>query len=303
VGLKLHLTLVILLSVLVIILMQSFQTVSEPKIMAHSMEKENLILVHSFPTNSILLRGLVEYLEDDFNVYFIDLPGFTRKVSAPQQFSMDSNVRYLEQRISELSLDSYIIGGISFGFLVVNRTDLDPERCKAILAIEPYINKMYLNLGFAKSLLLTSLLDTAVENDDIAEKFWHNSYADDILSFLSGYTEDISRTMLKEIDGGTFFSTARYLIENEDPVVFKENIPYVLVINKEDQTVDALPIIKLFESSVRSDNLLIVYTNIEHYPKSITKEYFSDRFSPESVSAMINWVNSRVSVPVANAPL
>lgn len=40
------------------------------------MKKENLVLLHSFPTNSILLSGYIEYLSD----YFIDLPGFTKVV-------------------------------------------------------------------------------------------------------------------------------------------------------------------------------------------------------------------------------
>src|SRR5262245_1413182 len=36
------------------------------------MTKEKLILVHSFPTNSILLSGLTDYLSDYLEVYWID---------------------------------------------------------------------------------------------------------------------------------------------------------------------------------------------------------------------------------------
>lgn len=40
--------------------------------------RENLVLLHSFPTNSIIFTDLIRYLNNFFVVHFIDLPGFTR---------------------------------------------------------------------------------------------------------------------------------------------------------------------------------------------------------------------------------
>src|SRR3989338_8142785 len=42
--------------------------------------KPHLVLVHSFPTNSNILSGLIEFLEQYFTVHFIDLPGFTKQI-------------------------------------------------------------------------------------------------------------------------------------------------------------------------------------------------------------------------------
>ncbi len=40
-----------------------------------SPRKENLVLVNAFLTNSLVLRGLIDYLNNFFRVHFIDLPG------------------------------------------------------------------------------------------------------------------------------------------------------------------------------------------------------------------------------------
>ena len=74
------------------------------------MTTENLVLVHSFPTNSILLKGLVEFLNDHFNLYFIDLPGFTQKSPPIQQITIDNYSAYVEKYINNLKIDHYILG-------------------------------------------------------------------------------------------------------------------------------------------------------------------------------------------------
>src|SRR5262245_52978902 len=102
------------------------------------MEKENLVLVHSFPTKSILLRGLADYLNDSFETYCIDLPGFTRQVPPLPRISWDAFSRFTESRIRELSLDSYVAAGISFGFRVVNNMAVD-EKCRGILGLVPFL--------------------------------------------------------------------------------------------------------------------------------------------------------------------
>lgn len=112
--------------------------------------KPHLVLVHSFPTNSVLLHGLEEFLSDYFSVHFIDLPGF-HKDSPPfeRKITLKKFSDYLDQKISELKADKYIAGGVSFGFLVVNNAKLD-KRCKAILAMEPFVNTKCLNFSFWK---------------------------------------------------------------------------------------------------------------------------------------------------------
>lgn len=78
------------------------------------MSKNNLVLVHSFPTNSTLLNGFTEFLEDFFNVYFIDLPGFNIDVSPMKDISFDNYSKFVENKIKQLQLDNYFLGGVSF---------------------------------------------------------------------------------------------------------------------------------------------------------------------------------------------
>src|SRR6266496_3587000 len=102
------------------------------------MMKHNLVLVHSFPTNSILLRGLIEYLSDYFNVHFVDLPGFTKGTTPLPHITLSGYSAFLEEKINELGLETYLVAGISFGFAVVNKAK-HSNKCLGILAIEPYI--------------------------------------------------------------------------------------------------------------------------------------------------------------------
>ena len=112
------------------------------------MKKPHLLLVHSFPTNSILLHGLEEFLADYFTVHFIDLPG-SHKNNPPFHgaVTLKKFSDYFDQKIAELDADEYIVGGVSFGFLVINNAKLD-KRCKAILAMEPFLNTTCLNIPF-----------------------------------------------------------------------------------------------------------------------------------------------------------
>src|SRR5262245_44001214 len=101
------------------------------------MTKENLILIHSFPTNSLLLQGFIEYLNDYVNVYPIDLPGFTQSGPALAKISLNQYTQFVERCIQALAVESYWLGGVSFGFAVVNGVQPD-LRCKGFMAIEPY---------------------------------------------------------------------------------------------------------------------------------------------------------------------
>lgn len=109
-------------------------------------EKENLILVHSFPTNRILLAPLIEYLQDYFNVFPVDLPGFKSDVLPLKQISFQGYCDFLDEKIKQLKLPHYVVAGISFGFIVVNCAKLD-EKCKAVMAVEPYLNTYHLRFG------------------------------------------------------------------------------------------------------------------------------------------------------------
>lgn len=176
--------------------------------------KPHLLLVHSFPTNSVLLRGLKEFLDDYFIVHFIDLPGFHKDVppfNGSITFKKFSN--YFEQKILELDLKEYVVAGVSFGFLVVNSAKLD-KRCKAILAMEPFINTDCLNISFldkGKYKTITSLLKI-VRLVGIESKIWESDWFNKYLQNISNYPEDRVNTIIRHIDPRTFFTVMNLLL-------------------------------------------------------------------------------------------
>ncbi len=258
-------------------------------------KKENLILVHSFPTNSILLAGLTEYLDDFFNVYFIDLPGFTGEVRPLKRVSLKRYSNFLNSKIKKLNLNHFVIGGISFGFAVVNDVNLDKRKCRAIFAIEPYINCEYLHQGFIQRFLYTHMLEAFVHKPSAIDRVWHSDFSKRVLAFLSGQTAERMDMIMKEIDGRTFFNTALCIIENKKDIKFKKDIPYVLFVNNNDETVAAAKIVALFEKSIPQNNLLVIYTDIDHYPKDVSKKYFKSKLSDKKVKTVVSWLSQKIT--------
>jgi pimeloyl-ACP methyl ester carboxylesterase len=238
--------------------------------------REHLILVHSFPTNSILLRGLTEFLGDIFIVHFIDLPGFTTNVPPLAEVSFENYARFVEQRIEALGLETYLLGGVSFGFLVVNMARVD-HRCRAILAMEPFLNVRGLRATSLERFLLRSLTKTVVAvraSDFLWKSLWFRRFLG-----RKGPKERME-IVFREVDARTFFETATLILSRTADARFQD-LPYVLLINPEDQTVGHEYVTHVFQREAR--RLLVVETTVEHYPRDLTKEYFLDRISAEQI--------------------
>lgn len=120
------------------------------------MTKENLVIVHSFPTNSIVLHNLTAYIEEYYKVYFIDLLGFTLN-SPLEEINIRNYSHALDEKIGELGIKNYIIAGISFGFWVASEAEL--KGAKAIIAVEPYIGYKSLRIGGFKRFSYFLLID------------------------------------------------------------------------------------------------------------------------------------------------
>jgi len=252
-------------------------------------KKENLILVHSFPTNSIVLAGLVEFLDDYFHVYFIDLPGFTKKTPLEKgRISLASYSKYLSEKIKEFNLDSYIIGGISFGFVVVNNMKPDAKKCKAILAIEPYLNNKFVHMSLFQRFLYAYFFTGRVM-PKISKKFWESPHAEQLFGYVLGRHNKLT-TIVAEVDARTFFDTAKILFKNSKKVTFHTRIPYVLWINKHDTTINADKIVAEFEKNV--PRLLVKYNDVDHYPRDMSKRYFKSKIKEKDIMDSIAWINS-----------
>lgn len=243
--------------------------------------------------NSAILSGLNDYLKKYFNVYPINLPGFSPDSPALSSFSLNANSDYLEKKIASLKLDKYIVGGISYGFVVVNNAHLDPAHTQAILAMEPYVNADYLQFSPFKRTLFTALAQTIGNNPLLMNMFWQNSFTDKILSFFSHQPDRLSRQILSDVDSSTYLSTLQFILNNEAPIEFKQDIPYVLLINRDDWTITAEPTIKLFSEKIPAKNLLIVYDSIAHFPPSLTTAYFDAHLGEGKVNTIISWITAK----------
>ncbi len=248
--------------------------------------KPHLILVHSFPTNSVLLHGLEEFLADFFTVHFIDLPGF-HKNSPPLEgtITLKKFSKYLDQQISALNVKEYIVGGVSFGFLVVNNAKLD-NRCKAILAMEPFVNTECLNISVLnqqKYLTISTLLKLASVLG-LEKQIWKSSKFNSYLQKESDYSKERVDTIIEQIDCKTFFAVAGLLMTYKKNPKF-HNLPHFLIGNFADKTINFDRVVEVFIKNLHE--LHVASEPIDHYPKDLTKNYFKTRIPEDHIHRML----------------
>lgn len=255
--------------------------------MSECKEKENLILINAFYTNSIILNDFLEYLSDHFNLYFIDLPGFISTVPALSDVSLESYSAYAENEVNKLNLDHFIMGGISFGFLIANRIALNGN-CKGIVAITPYLNEESLNLRPFRKRFYSVFVNMA-DSFRHTERLWNARLTRRLAYWYSSYPRDRVDIILDEMDPITFFKTGK-LILNGNERFMVQNLPYVLIANPNDTTIKYEYLLKTFQNNV--SKLLICRTDIEHFPQTICKDYFAERFSIEQIEAITSFLNN-----------
>jgi len=253
-------------------------------------EKENLVLVHSFPTNSILLAGLVEYLNDFFKVHFIDLPGFKKEIDPLPHISLGNYSRFVEDRIQQFGLSSYVAGGASFGFLVVNNARHNRRTCKGIIGIMPFWGAKSLKMAPAKRVIYTALIEIVCLLR-VWKPVWGSRLLREYLPKIRGYPPNTIDVMMDEIDGRTFFETARLLLRDTGDHEFLD-LPYVLLANEHDRTVDFELLVNAFTKNVE-DLLVISIEGIDHYPQDLSKEYFQEKVPQEVIQQVVKFLARR----------
>jgi hypothetical protein len=245
--------------------------------------KPNLVLTHSFPTNSMILKGFVDYLQKYFEIYFIDLPGFRKNIPALNEISIENYAHYVEDNINQLDLDKYILGGISFGFLVINNVETD-DRCKAIMAIEPFLGNT-LKVNFFKKLSYSIFLKTILLLK-LEKILWNTNISKKLMSREFNYPEDRFKTIFDEIHPGTFIKTLHLLLNYNTAVKYKEK-PYALFINREDDRIKGS---ETMESFKHLKNLFILETTVQHFPKDLSVSYFENNISKKDINSLQNWI-------------
>lgn len=248
------------------------------------MKKENLILVNAFACNSIILKGLIDYLNNFFKVYYIDLPGFTRKETKIQKITINSYTKYLEEKINELNLKHYIIGGISFGFVIASNANLD-KKCKGFFAFEPYTNSKSIILNKITIKFLILLIE-AVSTFQAQNTIWRNKLFWKFLSKIHYPPKKAIPIVREEIDPETFFEIGKIILKNVKRIKFHP-VPYVVLVNKYDDIVSPDYTVDLFKRNVKK--LLINELDSVHYPDNLSERYFEKIFPPEKVEEAIRF--------------
>ena len=254
------------------------------------MQKDNLVLVHSFPTNSILLKGYRDYLSDQLTVYCVDLPGFTKAVAPLDRVSMEGFCRFVESRIAGLNLEHYLLEGISFGFAIVNQLDLHGN-CKGIIAVEPFMGSESLIMTGAQKVIFSFVVQMICALK-LYSLLWKSLFFARYLPKLGGYPAETIGILFEQIDGRTFFETANLILRDRSPYGFHD-LPYALLANKQDRTVNFEYIYQAFSQNVK--NLLVINIEVEHYPRDTSKEYFQQMVPNEIFSKIASFFSG---VPV-----
>jgi pimeloyl-ACP methyl ester carboxylesterase len=250
--------------------------------------KQNLVLINAFLTNSIVLRGLIDYLGNYLSVHFIDLPGFVRGVPPLSEVSLENYAAYVQSRIDSLGLDSYILGGISFGYAVISH--MDPgEACKGVVAIAPFLNSRGLNLGPMKKSAYSFLVRLALAFD-LPIKIWNHRLFHRIFHWYSDYPADRIETLLEQMEGRTFFETARIILSHRRRCQFQD-LPHVLILSHSDRTIKNGPLLEIFQKNV--DRLKVVHAGFDHYPLEVSEDYFQTRFPREDIQDIIRFFSGR----------
>ncbi len=236
------------------------------------MRKPNLVIIHSFPTNSKVLGGLYSFLSDYFTVFPIDLPGFDVDVSPIKDISIASYAAYVQAELNKLSLHSYMLAGVSFGFCVANSCVVD-ERCKGILALAPYLNSLYLMKNPTWKRVLLACATGLGGHRRIYQSNLFQRYFNGKVN--SGLFDLIHKT----VDPYTFFETAKMLLNYKKEPFFHDK-PYVLVINEKDTTIQGIETLKRFEAL---DKVCIIKTTLAHHPPKLSRAHFQRHLPKEEI--------------------
>lgn len=248
------------------------------------MSKPNLILINGFAINKFLIKGFIAYLEQFFKVYVIDLPGHG-DAETIKTITLRNIAKYVDKKIKELNLKDYILGGISFGFLVASRTEAI-RKARAIAAIEPYLDCKKLRMNEFKGKIVASIVKIICKTDNY-KTAWDSKFLRMILQ-NEGYKENIIELMLEQTDPKSFFEIIRIILTNKQGIKFY-NKPYVLIINRNDEFLDANKEIKEFKERARK--LLIIYGTSDHSPRNPTKVYFEKHLNREEMQKIGEFVN------------
>ena len=246
--------------------------------------KPNLILFPGFVSNSIILKGIIDYLSDYFNVYYIELPGFNKDTPPLDDISLDNFVKYAEKRIDELKIKQAWFAGISLGFYVANNVNRN-KICQGMVGIIPYTNSKL--LGHSKYLRpVLWLLPIIKRWPGYAHlskfKFLWKSFR------LAAVPDNSIKILQDTFDMATALKLGAELMNCKKEVRFKK-IPHLLILSNNDKAIDSPGTKELFKRKVKE--LEIIEIGMPHIPILYSKKEMVVQFKKSDMKRMLKFVD------------
>ena len=203
---------------------------------------------------------------------------------------------YLRVKIQELWLSGkFWAGWILFWATVVNWISELPSNCVWILDIEPFAWHESLKIS-DKEKKETKRLASIVnylwsKSKFIYELVWRKKIRADLVKIA---WETLANIILDQIEPRTFFKVWQMLLElPAEQLKFNKMLPHVLIVNPEDDTLDAKVVQRVYKERIW-DLMWTVFTQVAHYPKWLTTEYFEENMEADwtierALQQMFEW--------------
>jgi len=245
-----------------------------------------VFLIHSFPTNSILFEGMVEFFSPQLKVITINLPGFHKDVPvlSKKDITFDSFAAYVSNKIEEFGYSDYWIAGTSFGYSVLTHMDLKDE-CRGVFAIEPFLDHHHIAIGFLERNLY-KLVFRMVSWLSLEGRLFSSKYFTSHLA-LKGVREDYADIIREHVDPATYFKVADILIRTHQPLPPQKR-PHALIYNPNDATIKGVTTEEYFKNA--GINLLEIVTTLPHFPERLEADYYASHIPQSQVEEVVDFM-------------
>lgn len=255
-----------------------------------SNNKIDFVLVQAFPANEVLSKGIFDILNRYFNVHFLNLPGFHSSEAPIDGRSIDDYVTNIEERIDALNLDKFVLAGISFGFLLINKANISKEKLYYRMGFAPFLGISKTKLT-KKKVLLLKVLTSSVCKLHIENRVWNNQVSYYFAKRLFKDDDLVLDEIFRSTQPKSFFEVLHYILTFKGPIEFKDS-NYVLYMNPNDETVDYMETFDYFKKGVPPSRLKVVNTNLPHFPKDLSTEFFEKTVTKAEIDKIVGYVNN-----------
>jgi pimeloyl-ACP methyl ester carboxylesterase len=225
----------------------------------------SIVLIHGFANSQQSFRRIAPYLEKDYHVVALDLPGFGLSAKpVDHDYGNESQAQAVTAMIAALKLDSVIVGGHSLGGALALRVALTAPNIRGLILFNPGIittgvpaiteylvfpmqrlsAKTFGEREFRESFLKSSYVDPSIITDDVLDELMLGPRSE-------GYIE------------GTTALMGYYQPSNEIPLLAKVRVPTLIIWGAMDKRKPAGEAEQLRDAI--ADSRLIKIENAGHY--------------------------------------